>query len=210
MLNIRQIGVSNLKKSEYRNAVRSRRLICDALLELLDEKPLDKITITDIANRADICRGTFYLHYEKVGDVIGELQDAYIEQLDQYFSELDTPITVDNVMGITAECLKRIYDQNQARYMSLIFYQHLSFADKVCKSLQAKLLEAKGIPQDEQTQNEIVIRSTLLAHGVLGIFHASASGTLNLTITDIMTGVGNFVDDMRHLHMKERHTGGQS
>lgn len=193
-----------MKKAEYRNAVRSRRMICDALMELLDEKPLDKITVTDITNRADVSRGTFYLHYEKVGDVISELQDAYIEQMDQYFSELDTPLTVDNVMVITAECLKYIYDQDQARYMSLIFHQHLSFADKVCKRIQTKLLESKDIPQDAQVQKEIIVRSTVLAHGILGVFHASASGALDLTTADLMMSVGNLVEDMQHIPTQKK------
>lgn len=193
-----------MKKAEYRNAVRSRRMICDALMELLDEKPLDKITVTDITNRADVSRGTFYLHYEKVGDVISELQDAYIEQMDQYFSELDTPLTVDNVMVITAECLKYIYDQDQARYMSLIFHQHLSFADKVCKRIRTKLLESKDIPQDAQVQKEIIVRSTVLAHGILGVFHASASGALDLTTADLMMSVGNLVEDMQHIPTQKK------
>ncbi len=199
-----------MKKAEYRNAVRSRRLICDALLELLDEKPFDKITITDITNRADVSRGTFYLHYEKVSDVISELQDAYIEQMDQYFSKLDIPLTVDNVMVITAECLKYIYDQDQARYMSLIFHQHLSFADKVCKNIQTKLLESKDIPQDPQVQKEIIVRSTVLAHGILGVFHASASGALDLTTTDLMVSIGNLVKDMQHLPIQKKRKGGKS
>lgn len=179
-------------------------MICDALMELLDEKPLDKITVTDISNRADVSRGTFYLHYEKVGDVISELQDAYIEQMDQYFSELDTPLTVDNVMVTTAECLKYIYDQDQARYMSLIFHQHLSFADKVCKRIRTKLLESKDIPQDAQVQKEIIVRSTVLAHGILGVFHASASGALDLTTADLMMSVGNLVEDMQHIPTQKK------
>lgn len=50
------------------------------MLKLLDEKPLEKITVTDITNRADVNRGTFYLHYNSVNEVISELQDAYIAQ----------------------------------------------------------------------------------------------------------------------------------
>jgi len=52
-----------MAKAEYRSAVRSRRLIHTALADLLLEKPLDKITVTDVVNRAEINRGTFYLHY---------------------------------------------------------------------------------------------------------------------------------------------------
>lgn len=52
-----------MAKAEYKSAIRSRRMIQRALVELLQEKELDKITVTDIVTRADINRGTFYAHY---------------------------------------------------------------------------------------------------------------------------------------------------
>lgn len=59
-----------MAKAEYKSAVRSRKLIRSALAELLHEKPLDKITVTDVVKRADINRGTFYAHYLDIPDVI--------------------------------------------------------------------------------------------------------------------------------------------
>ena len=46
-------------KKNYRNAVRSKKMIRQAFLELLQEKPCEKITVTDIAQRADLNRSTF-------------------------------------------------------------------------------------------------------------------------------------------------------
>lgn len=198
-----------MAKSEYRNAVRSRRLICDALLELLEEKPLEKITVTDIANRADVSRGTFYLHYESVSHVISELQDAYIDQMDQFFSTLEIPFTVDNTIIITAECLKFIYQQNQAKYMSLIFHEQVSFADKVCQNFQKRLLESKDMPQDEKTQKEIIVRSALLAHGMLGAFHATSTGMLDLSMDQLMAGMDHFLADMRYLETQKKQKDGK-
>lgn len=197
-------GVKTLKKAEYRNAARSRRLIRDALLELLDEKPLEKITVTDITKRADVNRGTFYLHYNSVNEVISELQDAYIAQMDQYFEDLKIPITVDNIMIITTECMKSIYEQNQAKYMALIFHQQITFADKVCRHFQNRLLECKDIPDDEDTQKEIIVRSSLLAHGILGVFHASSSGMLDLSTDHLIRGVNNLVADLQYLQTQKR------
>ena len=62
-----------MPKAEYRSALRSRKLINDALADLLQEKPLDKITVTDVVNRAGINRGTFYAHYADIPDVINHL-----------------------------------------------------------------------------------------------------------------------------------------
>lgn len=199
-----------MAKTEYRNAVRSRRLIGDALLELLEEKPLEKITVTDIANRADVSRGTFYLHYESVSDVISELQDNYIQQMDRYFSTLDIPFTVDNAMLITAECLKYIYRQNQAKYLSLIFHQQVSFADKVCQNFQQRLLESKDMPTDEAARKEIIVRSSLMAHGILGAFHAASAGLLDLSAEQLMAGIDHFLADMQHLQAQKGPKGGKS
>ena len=61
------------KRKEYRSAVRSRRLIRSAFLELLREKAYEKITVTDIVTRADINRSTFYAHYPDVRGLVEEI-----------------------------------------------------------------------------------------------------------------------------------------
>ena len=47
---------------EDRRVRKTRSAIKSSFIELLNEKELEKITIQDIADRADINRGTFYLH----------------------------------------------------------------------------------------------------------------------------------------------------
>ena len=64
-----------MAKAEYRSAVRSRQLINAALADLLQEKSLDKITVTDVVRRAGINRGTFYAHYLDIPDVICHMID---------------------------------------------------------------------------------------------------------------------------------------
>ena len=63
----------NMSKAEYKSAIRSKRLINEALADLLHEKPLDKITVTDVVNRAELNRGTFYAHYKDIPDVVDHL-----------------------------------------------------------------------------------------------------------------------------------------
>lgn len=67
-------------KAEYKSAIRSRKLIKEALADLLQEKPLDKITVTDVVKRAEINRGTFYAHYVDIPDVINHIiQETFLE-----------------------------------------------------------------------------------------------------------------------------------
>lgn len=193
-----------MEKAEYRNSIRSRRLMCDAMLELMSEKPLAKITVTDIVKRADVNRGTFYLHYSSVNDIIDEMQDSLIAQMDQYFLDEGISFNIDNIMLLTAKCLKYIYDQDQAKYMPLLFHHQLNFADKVCKRFQERFSTAKDVPKDEQIRKELTVRASLLIHGVIGVFNASENGTLDVTPEQLVRSVDHLVTDMQMMQTRKK------
>lgn len=77
-----------MAKAEYRSAIRSRKLIQGALADLLQEKPLDKITVTDVVRRAEINRGTFYAHYTDIPDVIHHVIEDIFSHLQQEVFEV--------------------------------------------------------------------------------------------------------------------------
>ncbi len=47
-----------------RRARRTRELLIHALLELIETRHYDQISVQDIVERADVGRSTFYAHYE--------------------------------------------------------------------------------------------------------------------------------------------------
>ena len=51
------------EKKEDLRVRKTKRNIKHALAQLLQTKPLNKITVTEIAKTAEINKGTFYLHY---------------------------------------------------------------------------------------------------------------------------------------------------
>ena len=52
-----------------RRIQRTRELLRKALMELIDEKGYDAVTIQDITERANLGRTTFYLHYQSKEDL---------------------------------------------------------------------------------------------------------------------------------------------
>ena len=65
-----------------RRVVRTRRLLKEALVELINSKPYETITIRDITDRADIGYATFFRHYDGKDDVMLELMTEIIEELE--------------------------------------------------------------------------------------------------------------------------------
>lgn len=73
--------------ARYRSAIRSRRMIREAYTQLLKEKPLSKITVTDIVTMADLNRATFYAHYPDVRGVTEEIENEIIEKMLEVLKE---------------------------------------------------------------------------------------------------------------------------
>jgi AcrR family transcriptional regulator len=64
-----------------RRIYRTREAILDALIYLIDEKGFESISIKDITDRANINRGTFYLHYHDKFDLLDQTENEIIERM---------------------------------------------------------------------------------------------------------------------------------
>lgn len=64
-----------------RRIVRTRESIRDAMIDLIEEIGFESISIKDIAERANINRGTFYLHYHDKFDLLDQTEKEIIEDL---------------------------------------------------------------------------------------------------------------------------------
>jgi len=60
---------------------RSRRLLQQALLVLLADEPLSKVTVSQIAARADVSRQAFYLHFSSKEELL-------LSHVDDVFDEI--------------------------------------------------------------------------------------------------------------------------
>lgn len=56
----------------------TRQLIKDAFIRLYQEKPLSKLSISEITNECHISRGTFYLYYEDIFQLLESLEDEFL------------------------------------------------------------------------------------------------------------------------------------
>ena len=59
-----------------RRIQKTRQLIMNTFIDLLAEKGFEKITINDISERANINRGTVYLHYVDKFDLLDKCTET--------------------------------------------------------------------------------------------------------------------------------------
>lgn len=64
-----------------RRIAKSQVAIKNAVTELMSEKSFDDITIQNIADRADVNRGTIYLHYTDKYDLLDKMIEEHMDNL---------------------------------------------------------------------------------------------------------------------------------
>ncbi len=92
----------------------AKKNVVSALLELIYEKPISMISISELTNRAGVSRMTFYRNYNSIEEIFGK-------ELDEIFQkyELDD---VNSVEGI-------YYDEIHMRHCFTYFYSYRQFLE---------------------------------------------------------------------------------
>lgn len=75
---------------ENRKVKYTRRVIREAYFELLQQKPINKITVAEICERADIHRGTFYQHYHDIYELQEKIESELMEKLDSLLPMIES------------------------------------------------------------------------------------------------------------------------
>lgn len=106
----------NKSESKYFNtAVRFDK----ALLFLLEKKPFEYITISEICETAEVNRSTFYLHYENTSDLLKETTAYVLDNFASYFS-----VDAESITTKFADCdlqdLKFVNEKYLHPYLSFI------------------------------------------------------------------------------------------
>lgn len=110
-----------------RRLARTKRNIRKAVLELIERKPIAEISITELAEKADIDRRTFYAHYGTVMDVILEMEEEIAGQVREILSDKEKLEIHDILDG-----LNRIMDENREFYRQISSNSSVSFLKEQC------------------------------------------------------------------------------
>ena len=66
-------------KSTDLRTLKTQRAVHDALISLMTEKDISKITVSELAAKAMINRKTFYRHYNCINDVLEEIESVIVD-----------------------------------------------------------------------------------------------------------------------------------
>lgn len=106
----------NKSESKYFNTAVKMN---DALLTILEKKPFEYITVSELCEMAEVNRSTFYLHYENTADLLAETTKRIIDGFLSYFP-VDTAIITKKFSDCDLDKLNYISAEYLNPYLSYI------------------------------------------------------------------------------------------
>ena len=73
--------MSEVDRKEDRRVRRTKKLLTQALTQLMQKKQPSEITVKELTELADMNRGTFYLYYKDIYDMLTKVEDNLFETL---------------------------------------------------------------------------------------------------------------------------------
>lgn len=93
-----------------RRVLYTKMFLKESLLELMKEKPVDKITPTELCRKAEINRNTFYAHYYSTRDVLDEIEAEFSTQIIRSLSNRFSAENID-ISQMLNEICRIIYEK---------------------------------------------------------------------------------------------------
>lgn len=81
---------------EDRRIRRTKKLLKQGLAEMMNEKDFKDITVKDITEKADLNRGTFYLHYSDTYDLLRKVEDEILQDFQDMIDKYAQNIDIEN------------------------------------------------------------------------------------------------------------------
>ena len=191
------------KKAEYKSAIRSRRLILQAFTQLMQEKELEKITVTDIIKLADINRGTFYAHYQDTRAVIEQIENDIISKMLEFLKEFQYRSFFQNPLPLLLK-IARCLEEDLEFYRILINSSGSEqFLIKLKKIFVTYMENDSDIPSQQKKSAEFYVRINFFAGGVINLYQIWFRGETDLSLNDMSLEMSKFIAISTNSFLKE-------
>ncbi len=146
--------------------VRYTKLVLrDSLLHFLKTKPIQQITVTEVCERAQINRATFYKHYQNCGDLLAQIENELIADYEttlQYMDAFDGTHLLDAIFDTIHHNLDLykllVFDHTD----NALIHKMIAVTHDRCIAHWKPLLPKAG-------DNELELLFTCLANGLLHV-----------------------------------------
>jgi len=174
----------------------TKKVIKDSFIDLLDEKDINKVSVSEICKIADINRATFYRYYLDVFDLLKKMEEEFVEDVKNAYNKDDN---IEQSLSYYAIALLTICYENQ-KLAKILFtstgkpYFLNSILEEAYSKCKARWTRA--IPDIDE--DDIEYASVFIFNGALGVVNYWIKCDFDKTVEE----VAKIIQDLAHYGIK--------
>lgn len=96
-----------------KRVVKTKNAIFEAFKQLVQQKDMADISISELTQKANITRSTFYMYYDTVGDVRADIENEIVARIDKIMSEADLLNSMKDPYPLFSALAREITEQDR-------------------------------------------------------------------------------------------------
>lgn len=163
---------------------KTRKAIKNSLIKLMSEKDVSDITITEIAEVADINRKTFYAHYRDLYDILDEIENDLIEKLFHILNNADILKSMYNPYPLLKELTSEINKDFEFYKLLVQSKNYNSLLNKIQETFKTRFLELskETIKTDREILSFII---DFISSGITSVYKEWFSSERNISLEQL-------------------------
>jgi len=177
------------ERKENRKTRYTQMVLRESLIELMMEKPFSKITVTELCEKADINRTTFYSHYKDQYDLLLRIEEEPFAYFETMLKKYDDKRSKREVMQMVEELVSFIADNSNSIQVLLgengdIHFQKKLFNHFISMKQVMKYFSDESDESDDQAMKEYSF--VFVASGTLGLFQHWLKNDMDVSPSQIV------------------------
>lgn len=173
-------------RKQDRRINRTKKLLLDALTSIMDKKRLKDISIRELCDYADISRGTFYLHYTDINNMVEKIENELLEGLKESLEKnIHTCIELCDVHHILLDIYQ--YLEHNSIIFEKLFGANgdVTLLNKVKDIVRDKCFDSSIKEFGDDSTPILYYLNSFIVSGIMGIITDWLSGGMKETPEDI-------------------------
>lgn len=158
-----------------RRVARTRKQLREALIELLKVKSVQDITVCELADKVEISRGTFYLHYKNVFDMLETVEQELLDRLAAAVREAPMG-TRERPFSMLLPCYRFFAEEVEMAAVLMGAYGDSGFFRRAAKIIKARSLSDWKVLFPELTPQETEYLFAFIFGGSLHMLEGWVTG----------------------------------
>lgn len=181
-------------KLEDRRVRRTKKLLKESFIELMSEKQIKDITVKDLTEHADLNRGTFYLHYLDIYDLLNQLEDEVIENVSMMIQDFNFRNSNQSTYLLLEQLFEYIYDNKHILKTFLQSHSQEHFFNKIQLLIKTIGLDTLKNLYQESDSIEYTLFLSFVSNGVIGVTEQWISDGMTLTPKEMALLIDNIIN----------------